>query len=173
MRVLLFAFALLSCLSLTFAAPSPFYDAKVVFPLTSENFRAEIGNEQQAVLVNFFLPRNSHCKELKPEYVQVAKALGANVKVAAVDCSTSSDICAEQQVTDKRVPVVKLFIQGKVVPYKGPPKSKEILPFVWDSFPKGLVKVLDKQTIKQRDLSIPRAILFTDKKETPPLLKVL
>jgi len=66
---------------------------------------------QENWVVEFMSPGCGHCQRLKPAYEKAAAALAGLVKVAAVDCTQSSDLCSAAGI--KGYPTIKLYRAGQ------------------------------------------------------------
>lgn len=58
--------------------------------------------------------RCGHCKKFAPIWEQLAEMLNQddnNIKIAKVDCTTSSEICAQQDITG--YPTLKFFKESR------------------------------------------------------------
>eukprot|EP00656_Telonema_subtile_P008757 TRINITY_DN14091_c0_g1_i1.p1 TRINITY_DN14091_c0_g1~~TRINITY_DN14091_c0_g1_i1.p1 ORF type:complete len:461 (-),score=156.44 TRINITY_DN14091_c0_g1_i1:103-1407(-) len=106
---------LLVTLALLPLAVSGLYSASDgVVMLTSSNWKAEVMDSDQVVLVEFFAPWCGHCKQLAPEWAKAASALKGVVKVAAVDMDQHQALGAPYDV--KGFPTIKIFAADKNKP---------------------------------------------------------
>jgi protein disulfide-isomerase A6 len=82
--------------------------------LDSKNWRKEVMDTDQIVLVKFFAPWCGHCKALAPEWVKAAQVLKGVAKVAAVDMDQHQALGAPYDV--KGFPTLKIFGADKSKP---------------------------------------------------------
>ena len=78
---------------------------EAVVTLTSDNF-AEIVDDQELLLVEFYAPWCGHCKKLAPEFEKAAKQLAQmekKIMLAKVDATVETDL-AERWVKITRTP---------------------------------------------------------------------
>jgi len=130
--------------------------------------------------VEFYAPWCGHCQSLKPAYEKAAKSLTGLAKVAAVNCDEESNkpLCGQFGV--QGFPTLKIFKPGKksgkpvVEDYQGPREAKAIVAAVSDKITNH-VKRLQADTLDAwiQDGSRPKAILFSEKGTTAPLVKAL
>ena len=62
--------------------------------LDAKNFKSEVMKSDELWMVEFYAPWCGHCKNLKPHWEKVAKALKGVVKVAAVDCDEHKSVAS-------------------------------------------------------------------------------
>lgn len=80
--------------------------------LNSDNFDAEITNNDGLAVVLFFANWCGHCKNLKPKFIQMAQNSGS-IKFGAVDVDKEGDLTQEYEVSG--FPTVIIFKDGKEV----------------------------------------------------------
>lgn len=100
---------------------------------TKDNFSTEIQKKNH--LVMFYAPWCGHCQRLEPIWEQIAKMSyneDSNVKIAKVDCTTDSSLCAEHDVTG--YPTLKFFKAGEVkgIKFKGTRDLISLISFLTD-----------------------------------------
>ncbi|GBC08909.1 hypothetical protein RclHR1_08490003 [Rhizophagus clarus] len=99
-----------------------------VISLTKDTFKTVVEPEK-LILVEFFAPWCGHCKALAPEYEEAATTLKAeNIKLANVDCTAETELCAEHEV--KGYPTLKVFKDGKASEYNGGRKANLIVNYM-------------------------------------------
>ena len=131
-------------------------------------------------VVEFYAPWCGHCQNLKPAYEKAAKNLAGLAKVAAVNCDDESNkpLCGQFGV--QGFPTLKIVRPGKkpgkpvVEDYQGPREAKAIVDAVSDKITNH-VKRLKADTLDAwvEEGTRPKAILFTEKGTTAPLVKAL
>lgn len=90
-------------------------------------------NAKHVWMVEFYTPWCGHCKNLKPEYVALARELQGYAKVGAVDCTDEERLCEEHGI--KGYPTLKLFYEGGSVPYEGGRTMRDMKEFVLGHIP--------------------------------------
>lgn len=106
-------------------------NAKDVIQLTDNTFKNVI-RSKEPILVMFYAPWCTHCKQMKPSYFKAAehlKAGGYKCKLAMVDCTENPDIAEKYEIAG--FPTIKLFQNGKVVSdYKGKRSMDDFVSFM-------------------------------------------
>ena len=130
-------------------------------------------------------PRCGHCKKFKDGYEKAAKNLDGIVKFGAVNADTAKKTMQANGVSG--YPTVKLYVPGTgqknpytgkwfkpAVDYTGPRSARGVVDFATTKLPSNVVAVSDAglKKFKGGD-ALPKALLFTKKTETTPLLKAL
>ncbi|XP_003700431.1 thioredoxin domain-containing protein pretaporter [Megachile rotundata] len=79
---------------------------------SKDNFSSEIKKKNHFVM--FYAPWCGHCQRLEPTWEQLAEISNEednNIRIAKVDCTTDSSLCAEHDVTG--YPTLKFFKVGE------------------------------------------------------------
>lgn len=114
-------------ISLSSAAPGPLKPS-------SDKRGKKLSNETW--LVEYMSPGCGHCQRLQPEYAKAAAALAGLIKVAAVDCTQSQDLCNAAGI--KGYPTIKVLRGGshaKPEEYRGERTAKAIYDFAVNLIP--------------------------------------
>ncbi|ORX82201.1 thioredoxin-like protein [Basidiobolus meristosporus CBS 931.73] len=189
--------ASLALYSSAFLQASALYSSRDdVVAITEKNFRKEVLETEQVVLMEFFAPWCGYCQKLVPDYKKVAQNLKGLVKVAAVDCDDEQNkpICATYGI--QGFPTIKLFpselkLDAKhpnkatklPIDYTGPRSAKAMVDFAVSKIP-SYVQTVSSDASKKKALTMeeflaqggedsPKAILFTNKDKTTTLYKAL
>ncbi|KAL8292617.1 hypothetical protein RQP46_001229 [Phenoliferia psychrophenolica] len=115
-------FSVLSAITLATAAL-----ATDVLDLTKGTFDEAVAGP--LTLVEFFAPWCGHCKALAPHYEEAATILKSDdVKLAKVDCTVETDLCASHGVSG--YPTLKVFRKGEAGEYGGSRKTDGIVSYM-------------------------------------------
>jgi protein disulfide-isomerase A6 len=132
-------------------------------------------------LARFYAPWCGHCKNLKPAYEKAAQNLNGLAKVAAVNCDDDENKAFCGQMGVQGFPTLKIVTPSKkpgkprVEDYQGARTAKGIVDAVVDRIPNHVKRATDKdldQWLGQNE-ERPKAILFTEKGTTTPLIRAL
>jgi protein disulfide-isomerase A6 len=82
-----------------------------VIDATESSFKADVIDNDDLVIVEFFAPWCGHCKTLAPEYAKAAKQLGGVARLVAVDATVHQSLASRFGV--KGYPTLKVFRPGK------------------------------------------------------------
>lgn len=131
-------------------------------------------------ILEFYAPWCGHCKNLKPAYEKAAKSLAGLAKVAAVNCDEESNKAFCGQFGVQGFPTLKIIKPGKkpgrpvIEDYQGPREARAIVDAVSDKITNHVNKLkADTLDAWVEDSAKPKAILFTEKSTTAPLVKAL
>lgn len=103
-----------------------------VVTLTDSNFAAQVTNSPNDVMLEFYAPWCGHCKALKPEYEQVARALEdvSTVTVGAFD-ATANTVPSNFEVQGyPTLMFLKANDKKTPIPYEGDRQAGAILDFI-------------------------------------------
>ena len=143
-------------------------------------------DEKNLWVVEFYADWCGHCKQFKRAYEKAAANLDGLVKFGALNGDTYKKTGGSQGV--QGFPSVKLYVPGTggrnpytgkffkpPLDYSGPRNAKAVVDFVTEKLPSSVVPVTDASLskFKSNNATLPKALLFTKKTETTPLLKAL
>lgn len=80
---------------------------------TESNFDTEVLNSETPVLVDFWANWCGPCKMIAPIVEEIAKELGAKLKVGKVDVDSNQQIAMRYGI--RSIPTLLIFKEGKVV----------------------------------------------------------
>eukprot|EP00013_Stygamoeba_regulata_P026422 CAMPEP_0177663950 /NCGR_PEP_ID=MMETSP0447-20121125/20205_1 /TAXON_ID=0 /ORGANISM="Stygamoeba regulata, Strain BSH-02190019" /LENGTH=246 /DNA_ID=CAMNT_0019169833 /DNA_START=28 /DNA_END=768 /DNA_ORIENTATION=- len=105
---------------------------KHVQVISSTNFASKLASGP--LLVKFFAPWCSHCKDLRPIFAKVAyyedRRDDDNVNLGAVDCIDSDNRMLCKRFSVRAFPTLILFKDGKMYEYSGPRTFQSIEDFI-------------------------------------------
>ncbi|KAI2788993.1 putative disulfide-isomerase [Penicillium oxalicum] len=175
--------SLLALIPLLAALPANGFYTKnsPVLQLNQKTYGSLIADSNYTSVVEFYAPWCGHCQNLKPAYEKAAQNLKGLAKVAAVNCDEDENkpFCGQMGV--KGFPTIKIVTPSKkpgkprVEDYQGARSAKGIVEAVVDRIPNHVKRVTDKdfdQWLEQNG-ERPKAILFTEKGTTTPLIRAL
>ena len=155
---------------------TPFYKSekipqvnnKPVFKLVGKNFYENVIKSKKDVLVKFYVPWCSHCKELQNKYIEVAKRLknNTNLLIAEIDCNVN-EIENEEIIS---FPTIKLYKNGnkdKPIEYNGNNREDDIINFVKENIGRDIfVKEIKKRKLVYATKKNKKKDNKKEKKET-------
>ncbi|KIW65848.1 protein disulfide-isomerase domain [Phialophora macrospora] len=152
-----------------------------VLQVNAKTYDSLIAQSNHTSIVEFYAPWCGHCKNLQPAYEKAAKSLAGLAKVAAVDCDDEANKAFCGQMGVQGFPTLKIVKPGSkpgrpvVEDYTGPRSAKGIVDAVKDKIPNHVKKLQgDALNAWLVDTATPaKAIVFTDKGTTSPLVKSL
>lgn len=130
--------------------------------------------------MEFYAPWCGHCQNLKPAYEKAAKTLAGLAKVAAVNCDEEANkpLCGRMGI--QGFPTLKIVRPGSkkgkpiVEDYQGARSAKAIAEAVADKIVNHVKNLKDASLDAWlSDGDKAKAILFTEKDKTGPLIKAL
>jgi protein disulfide-isomerase A6 len=178
--VLAFVLALAAAESLYDFADSP------LIQLEDSTFEHEVVKDDAHLwVVEYYADWCGHCKQFAKGFQKAAVNLDGLVKFGAVNADNSKK--TTQAAGVQGYPSVKLYVPGTggrnpytgksfkpALDYSGPRTAKGVVEFATASMPSEVVPVTDKTLTKFKgNGTLPKALLFTQKAETPLLLKSL
>lgn len=125
-------------------------------------------------MVLFYNPSCKPCQEVKPVWIELADKLYGVIKVAAVNCAEEEELCDEFDI--KSFPTIMYFPENTAKShekYTGKRTYKDISEFAVSKMQSFVRVVTDANFAEFEAAEMPKIILFTDKKTTPPILKAL
>jgi thioredoxin 1 len=81
--------------------------------LTNENFKKEVIDSKETILVDFYAEWCSPCKMLESSIKELKEEYNGKIKVCKADIEKNSNIIKDLDITG--VPFVVIFKEGKVV----------------------------------------------------------
>lgn len=124
------------------------------------------------------LDTQGHCKNLEPIWSEAATKLKGFVRVAAVDATVETGLAHKYEV--KGYPTIKLFggnAKAKTKPedYQGGRTTDAIVSYALDKLHSNVIRIKDGDWdgFAATSPDLPRVVLFSDKKQTTPLMKAL
>ena len=79
--------------------------------LNSENFKKEVLNSEQPVLVDFYADWCGPCKMMSPVVEELARELQGKAKVGKINVDENQDLAMEYNVMS--IPTLIIFKEGK------------------------------------------------------------
>eukprot|EP00746_Dinoflagellata_sp_MGD_P168014 gnl/MRDRNA2_/MRDRNA2_99084_c0_seq1.p1 gnl/MRDRNA2_/MRDRNA2_99084_c0~~gnl/MRDRNA2_/MRDRNA2_99084_c0_seq1.p1 ORF type:complete len:532 (+),score=123.21 gnl/MRDRNA2_/MRDRNA2_99084_c0_seq1:50-1645(+) len=152
------------------------YDESNVVELSDETWNAFVGDRDEPWVILFYKPNVDECVEIVDEYKQFAKTFSDFLKVASVNCRKQADICRKNSVSD--FPGVRWFSEDKSKDpevFEGLINAKLLGKWVSNLMKDHSTIVSDKMQLREfiESATTPPVVLFTDKKEVPPMWKSL
>ena len=163
------------------APPQNLYDEKSgVIELSNMNdFNTHINQRTDIVLVDFYSPQCGPCRDLKPEYISIAKTFSGIVKIYAVNCLNpqAGQICKSQNV--QNYPTIRMYGDNRSqidFPHSNDRSSKSIGNWISNNIPDVSFKIDSEKKFSaylKSAGSKALVLLFSDKKQTPAMFKSL
>eukprot|EP00743_Colponemidia_sp_Colp-15_P000346 GILK01000398.1.p1 GENE.GILK01000398.1~~GILK01000398.1.p1 ORF type:complete len:414 (-),score=76.69 GILK01000398.1:208-1449(-) len=147
--------------------------------LNSGNYDALIKRNRDVVtsIVQFHLPGDRACKNFAAEYIKLAADMKGIVRVGAVDCEKEPALCEKEAGVIDSYPHI-LIIPPNPIPiqkYENQLTAKDLAATAVRFVPSQVAKVTSDSvdTFLTTKQNMPKVLLFTNKKQTPLLLKGL
>ena len=105
-----------------------------VIELTDKNFKEEVLESKQIVLVDFWAPWCGPCKMMAPILDELAEEFGDKVKITKLDVESVDHQALAMQYQIQSIPNMKIFMDGKII--------REIIGFNPKEKLKGEIEVL-------------------------------
>eukprot|EP00884_Botryococcus_braunii_P016232 jgi/Botrbrau1/3292/Bobra.174_1s0055.1 len=126
---------LVLCVPLGEEGAHSLFDSANVVVLTEETFDKTV-KEYQYVMVNFFAPWCTYCKELAPKYAAAADALSAmGVSVVLAELDTMAYRKKAQELEIHRLPTLRWYVDAQPHNYTGRRDTNSILKWVLQRVP--------------------------------------
>ncbi|EEY23823.1 disulfide-isomerase A6 [Verticillium alfalfae VaMs.102] len=175
----LLAVGIAALVSMPGAMAGMYPKSSAVLQVDGKSYDRLIAQSNYTSIVEFYAPWCGHCKNLQPAYEKAAKSLEGLAKVAAVDCDDDANKPLCGQFGIQGFPTLKIIRPGKksgkpaVEDYNGPRTATGIVDALVDKINNHVKKVTDKDldAFVASGTDKPRAILFTEKGTTSPLLR--
>jgi protein disulfide-isomerase A6 len=136
-------------------------------------------SERRSAVVIFYSPGCSECTSLKSIFKEFAEtfAVPGLVEVAALNCKTYSSRC-EKERGARSFPFVSYYGPDNASPsaYSGQITLPNLKTWILKVMPDFCRKIHTDEDLRQwlvSDDKVPKILLFTDRKSTPPLMKAL
>jgi len=154
------------------------YDDDNVIELTSDTFNSFVNQRDEPWLVQFYKPNNDDCVEIKDEYMKVGSTFKDFVKIGAVNCRQQGDVCSGASIGKNDFPAVRWFPADPESPpeiFEGAINFKLLSKYVSSSLNDFSTQLNDKRQFREwkDNQNLPVVVLFSDKKEVPPMWKAL
>ena len=143
----------------------------------ANEWNEKVTQRSDIVIVDFYSPSCQPCKDLKDQYISVAKTFNGIVQVLAVNClgQASSRLCQSERV--QNYPTIRMYTDNNKqidFPASQQKSSKNIGNWIASSMPDVTTRI-DSQSKLNSFLesagSKAVVFLFSDKQQTPALLK--
>jgi len=162
--------------------PNLFYgDVPGVTELSTRSWKEMMieNSERRSTVVIFYSPGCSECTSLKSIFKEFAEtfAVPGLVEVAALNCKTYKSRCEKERGT-RSFPFVSYYGPDSAAPvaYSGQITLPSLKTWILKVMPDFCTRIQTEDDLRQwlvSDDKVPKVILFTDRKSTPPLMKAL
>lgn len=145
--------------------------------ITEKNFDGVIGKFRADSIATlwFFKDDNNDDKKFLDEYNKVAKEMKGMAKITAINCNQNAKFCAKNDV--KQTPAVMIFptFPAPQFMWQGKMEMKAIAGKISKMIPDLSTKITkdNVDSFLSADISKPKMIIFSNKKNPPTILKAL
>ena len=156
------------------------YDAgrSTLINLNPMNFDTQITNNRNKDVISFihfYSPDDGKSNELKEVFIELDKEYSGMFKLAGLNCKKYKDLCSKQGVTE--FPTYKIYppLPAPPMKYEGKIEPKRILSYL-GRFVDNKAQELNNNNFDDfinSKASIPKVLLFTNKKNVPLIFKRL
>ena len=162
------------------ASPNMYDEKSGVTELSNMNeFNTHVNQRTELILVDFYSPQCGPCRDLKPEYISIAKTFSGIVKIYAVNCQSpqAGQICKSNNI--RNYPTIRMYGDSRSqidYPQSNDRSSKAIGNWISNNIPDMTSKIESEKSLASYLKSAGSkalVILFSDKKQTPALFKSL
>lgn len=162
------------------ASPNMYDDKSGVTELGNMNeFNTHVNQRTDIVLVDFYSPQCGPCRDLKPEYISIAKTFSGIVKIYAVNCQSpqAGQICKSNNI--RNYPTIRMYGDSKSpidFPSSTDRSAKAIGNWISNNIPDMTTRIDSEKSLTSYLKSAGSkavVLLFSDKKQTPALFKSL
>lgn len=161
-----------------------FSDDGPVYEISSQGHATVLDDRDEPWCVFFYSPKctSKECRAAVKEYKEAAAVFQTFVKVAAVNCFKNQQLCRhfEQSLTSKTAPVLLWFSEKKrdAEKFENEMVKKEMSIWIAKNIPNSSTELLTKADLRKfveraHSKSRPAVVLFTDKRDAPPMWKAL
>ena len=146
--------------------------------LNPMNFDTQITNNRNKEIIafiHFYSPDDGKSNQLKDVFIELDKEYSGMFKLAGLNCKKYKDLCSKQGVTD--FPTYKIYppLPAPPMKYEGKIETKYIISYL-GKFVGNKCQELNNNNFDEfihNKPSIPKVLLFTNKKNVPLLFKRL
>jgi len=163
--------------------PNLFYgDVPGVTELSTQSWKEMIAenSERRSTVVIFYLPGCSECTSLKSIFQEFAEkfAVPGLVEAAALNCKTHKSRCEKELKGVGSFPIASYYGPDSASPvlHSGQITSAGLKSWMLQVAADFCTKINKEEDMREwlvSDDKVPKVVLFTDKKATPPLMKAL
>jgi len=148
-------------------------------PLTNFNFNDQISKIRQTTnyvsLVHFYKYTDGKSLEFAPAFDSWTNEYRGVFRICAVDCDTYADLCRKEDITE--FPTIKLYAPIPIPPtkYPGELKTDDLIKWASKYLHSNVIEITNANvaTFLAEHPSVPKVLLFTDKKGVPIIYKGL